>query len=170
MSECCNQSHDHHSNQVSLEFARRQLSRGSCIQQRLNKKWVTVLWPLVIEGVHNSFLAFVLWVLEPVRGKNSASVCWITAKAALGPLWKDNPSFILGSNRLAGSGYIWENTAAESIVSTIDSIHSLFVVFRVIELLPINSVDCLINCVGLVKSDMVCVVVEGRRDGDGCAE
>jgi hypothetical protein len=71
---------------------------------------------------------------------------------------------------LAGSRYIGNNTTTECIIPTIYSIHSLSVVFGVIELLPIHSVDCLIDCVGLVKGDMVGVVVDRRRDRDGCAE
>lgn len=96
-------------------------------------------------------------------------MCWIAAEAALWPLWEDNPSFVLDSNWLAGSGYIGKDSATEEVISSICPINSFSVVFRVVEGLPIDSIYCLINGVGLVKSNVIGVVVDRRRDREDSA-
>ena len=82
----------------------------------------------------------------------------------------DNPSFVLDSYLLAGGSYVGKYAATEEVVSTVHSIHSFPVVLRVVKLLSIHSVDGLVDSGGFVKGDVVGVVVDGRRDGEGGAD
>jgi hypothetical protein len=74
---------------------------------------------------------------------------------------------------LASSGNVGNDATTEKIVTAIDSIHSFPIVLGVIESLPIDSVDSLVDGKCLVKGDVVGIVIEGRvgcQEGSGESE
>ena len=88
----------------------------------------------------------------------------ITTEATLSLLREHNPSLIIFSEQLATSSYIGENSSAEYIISTISTICALSVVGWVVIFLTIYTVYCAVDCICLIESDVVGVVVEWRVD------
>ena len=88
----------------------------------------------------------------------------ITTEAALCLLREYNPSLIILSKQLTTSSYIGKNSSAENIVSTISTIGAFSIVSWVVIFLAVHTVDCTVDCVCLIESDVVGIVVDWRVD------
>jgi hypothetical protein len=65
---------------------------------------------------------------------------------------------------LTRSGDVGKYASAEEIISAISSIDSLPITYGVIESLPIDSIDTLIDGDSIIECDMIGVIIVGRRN------
>jgi predicted hydrolase (HD superfamily) len=79
-------------------------------------------------------------------------------------LGKYNPSLVLDSVTLTGSGDIRKNGATEEVIAAVSAINSFAIVMGIVESLSIDSVSGLILDVALVKIDAEGVVIVGSSN------
>ena len=89
--------------------------------------------PLIIYSVNDLFRSQVLTPLHPVGLQYSTAVAGVTAEAAERLAGEYDPSLILGSDLLAGSGHVGKDSVTKNIIAAIDSIDPFMVVFGIIK-------------------------------------
>lgn len=100
--------------------------------------------------------------MKPIRTQNATSMRSITALAAAGFVRENHPTNVSDGNLLAGCGLVGSHSAANQVVSSVGSIHSLPVVCRVIDELSVDLVSSFVDDEGFIEVDLIGVVIVGR--------
>lgn len=86
----------------------------------------------------------------------------VATEAANRLSWVYYPSLIIGSDLLARSGLIGEDSAAEEVIPAIRPVYSFSIIGRIVELLSIDAIGSLIDYPRFVEADFIGIVIDRR--------